>query len=199
MKRLLNLNTVYIVAAIIALGALFIPRAVEVFNLRIQGINYFTNDIENYHNNTHLIEGEYTIEIDLNNLENNKGKLLFDDGENQIYVSKVIAHNTREYELFFRSSGSYSLGGATIVSGVEHKHNNDGLMSKFQAKAKATYRGDTYKLSPSEYSGLNYNDVEEFGFYLELTNDIVPDFEEEGMIDVAVTNLYLNLWAKKSF
>lgn len=198
MKRLLNLNTVYIVATIIALGALFIPRAVEVFNLRTQGINYFTNNIENYHNNAHLIEGEYTIKIDLNNLENNKGKVLFDDGENQIYVSKVIAHNTRKYELFFRSRGSYSLGGATIVSGVEHKHNNDGLISKFQAIAKATYRGNTYKLSPSEYSGLNYNDEDEFGFYLQLPNDIVPDFEEE-MIDVAVTNLYINLWAKKSF
>ncbi|MDX1699312.1 MAG: hypothetical protein R3250_01780 [Melioribacteraceae bacterium] len=199
MKRFLNLNTVYIVAVIIVLGVLFIPRAVDIYTLRTQGINYFTNDIENYHNNAHPIEEEFTIEIDLNNLENNKGKVLFDDGENQIYVSKVIAHNTNEYELFFRSSGSSSLGGATIISGVEHKHNNDGLISKFQAKAKATYRGDTYKLNNSDYSGLNYSDVDEFGFYLELPEELVPDFEEEGMIDVAVTNLYINLWAKKSF
>ena len=199
MKKLLNLNTVYIVAAIIAFGFLFILPAVELFNLRAQGINYFTNDIEKYHNNAHPIEGEYTIEIDLNNLENNKGKVLFDDGENQIYVSKVIAHNTKEYEVFFSSSGNYSLGGATVVSGVEHKYNNDDLISEFQAKAKAAHRGDTYKLSPSEYSGVNYNGVDEFGFYLELPNDIIPDFEKEGMIDVTVTNLYINFWAEKSF
>lgn len=199
MKKLLNLNTVYIVAAIIALCALLIPRVVEVINLRTQGINYFTNDIEKYHNNAHPIEGEYTIKIDLNNLKNNIGKVLYDDGENHISVSKVISHNIREYELFFLSSGSYSIDGGTIVSGVEHKHNNAGLISKFQAEAKATYRGDIYKINPSEYSGLNYNDVEEFGFYLKIPNDIVANFEEEEMIVVTVTNLYINLWAKKSF
>lgn len=199
MKRFLNLNTVYMIAAIIVLGVLFLPRAVDIYNLRTQGINYFTNDIENYHNISHPIEGEYTIEIDLNNLDKNKGKVLFDDEENQIYVSKVIAHNTNEYELFFRSSGSSSLGGATIISGVEHKHNNEGLISKFQAKAEATYRGYTCELIPSEYSGLNYSDADEFGFYLELPKELVPDFEEEGMIDVTVTNLYMNLWAEKSF
>ncbi|TYS62079.1 hypothetical protein FZD47_18535 [Bacillus infantis] len=199
MKRFLNLNTVYMVAAIIVLGVLFLPRAVDIYNLRTQGINYFTNDIENYHNIAHPIEGEYTIEIDLNNLDKNKGKVLFDDEENQIYVSKVIAHNTNEYELFFRSSGSSSLGGATIISGVEHKPNNEGLISKFQAKAEATYRGNTCELIPSKYSGLNYSDADEFGFYLELPKELVPDFEEEGMIDVTVTNLYMNLWAEKSF
>jgi hypothetical protein len=199
MKRIFNLNTVYIVSAIIVLGFLFIPRAVEIYNLRTQGINYYTNVIANYHNNAHPIKGEYTIELDLNNLENNKGKVLFDDGENQIFVSKVIAHNTKKYEFFFRSSGSSSLGGATIVSGVEHKHNNDGLISKFQARAQTTYRGATYKLSPSEYSGLNYSDGDEFGFYLELPYEIVPYIKEEGRVEVAVTNLYINLWAKKSF
>ncbi|WP_366162070.1 hypothetical protein ABXS71_01995 [Bacillus infantis] len=199
MKRFLNLNTVYMIAAIIVLGVLFLPRAVDIYNLRTQGINYFTNDIENYHNIAHPIEGEYIIEIDLNNLDKNKGKVLFDDEENQIYVSKVIAHNTNEYELFFRSSGSSSLGGATIISGVEHKHNNEGLISKFQAKAEATYRGNTCELIPSEYSGLHYSDADEFGFYLELPKELVPDFEEEGMIDVTVTNLYMNLWAEKSF
>ncbi|MFB4166798.1 hypothetical protein [Virgibacillus sp. JSM 102003] len=194
MKRFLNLNTVYIAAAIIVLGVVLVPQAVEKYNLRTQGINYFTNNIEDYHNNAHPVKGENTIEIDLNDLESNKEKVLFQDGENQIYVSKVIAHNSNEYEVFFRSSGSYSLGGATLVSGVELQHNNDDLISKFQAKAKATYRGGTYQFSPSEDS----SDVDEFGFYLDLPDNINPDFEEKGMIDVTVTNLYVNFWAEKS-
>ena len=198
MKRFLNLNTLYIVIAIIALSVLLIPRAVEIYNLRTQGINYFAN--ENYHNKAFPIDREYTIEIDLNNLENNKRKVLFEDGENQIYVSKVIAHNPNKYELFFTSKGNFSLGGATIVSGVEHKHNKDSLISKFQAKAIATYKGDTYKLSNSEYPGLTHSGgVDEFGFYLELPDDIVQDFEKEGMIEVSVTNLYIHFWSKKSF
>lgn len=199
MKRFLNLNTIYIVAAIIALGALFIPRAVEIFNLRMQGINYFSSDIEKYHNNAHPIKEEYTIEIDLNNLKNNEGKVLYDDGENRIYLSKLFAHNTTDYELLFRSSGSYSLGGATLVSGVVHKHNNEGYTRNFQAEANARYLGDTYKLYPSGSSGLNYRDGDEFGFFLKLPNEIVQDFVGEVMVEVMVTNLYVNFWAKKLF
>ncbi|TDL31947.1 hypothetical protein E2R51_12075 [Jeotgalibacillus sp. S-D1] len=195
MKKFLNLNTLYIVAFIIALGAFFIPWAVTLYKFQTLGIHSFTNDIESYHNIAHPLDGEYTIEIDLNHLENNEGKVLFDDGENQIYVSKVIAHHPKEFELFFRSNGNASLGGASIVSGVEYIHNIDGLTSEFKAKAEATYRDDTFKLSPSEYSGINYNNADEFGFYLDLPNDIVLD--DEGMVVVAVTNLYLNLWAKK--
>ncbi|MFE8699787.1 hypothetical protein ACFYKX_04020 [Cytobacillus sp. FJAT-54145] len=199
MKKLINLNTLYILAAILVLGVLLIPRAWEIYSFRTQGINYFTDIIENYHNHAHRIEGEYTIEIDLNNLEDNKGKVLFDDGVNQIYVSKVIAHHAKEYELFFSSSGSFSLGGGTIVSGVEYEHNRDGLISNFQAKGNVTYRGDTYQLSHSEFSGLNDLNVDEFSFYLELPDEIVADLDEEGLIDVEVTNLYINFWAKKAF
>jgi len=197
MKRFLNLNTLYIVVAIIALSALLIPRVVEIYKLQTYGINYYANDIENFHNKTYPIDGEYTIQIDITDVDNNNRKVLFEDGENEIYVSEVIAHNPKKYELFFRSNGSLSLGGAVIVSGVEHKNYKDGLISKLQATAKATYKGDTYKLSPSEYSGLTNSGVDEFGFYLELPDDIASDFE--GMIDVTVTNLYINFWSKKSY
>ncbi|MFD1038388.1 hypothetical protein ACFQ3N_08245 [Virgibacillus byunsanensis] len=196
MKKYLNLNTVYIIAAIIAVGFLFVPRVIEIVNLRVQGISYVANDVENYHNNAHPIEGVYTIEIDLNQLENNEGKVLYDgDKETQIYVSKVIIHNEEDLEVSFRSKGNYSLGGATLVSGVKHESSKNGFTKSFQAESKATYKGDTYKLSPSGSSGLNYHNGDEFGFYFTFPDEI--DLEEESRVDVTVTNLYLNLWAKK--
>jgi hypothetical protein len=199
MKRLLNLNTLFIVAIIIAVSALFIPRVIEIFNLQAQGITYFTTDIENYYNNAHPIEEEFSIEIDLKNLEINSGKELFDDGENRIYLSRIISHNAKDFELFFRSSGSYSLGGATLVSGLKHKHNNDGIISDFQAEGTAMYMKNTIKLSPTVSSGLKYLDGDEFGFQLELPEPIASETEGDVLIDVVITNLYLNLWAKKSF
>ncbi|KIL52705.1 hypothetical protein [Jeotgalibacillus campisalis] len=197
MKKFFNLTTLYFAAAVIALGAFFIPFAVDQYNLRTQGIHYFTDDMENYHNNAHPIEDVYTIDIDLTDLESNKEKVLFDDGENQIYVSKVIAHQSNEYELFFKSSGNFSTDGATIVSGVEHKHTLDGLQSTFQAEAEAAYSGDTYPLSPLDYSGLSYSETDEFAFHLKLPDEVLSDIEEEGIIEVAVANLYLTIWAKK--
>ncbi|MEC5423501.1 hypothetical protein QGM71_08325 [Virgibacillus sp. C22-A2] len=194
MKKYLNLNTVYIAAAIIAFSFLLIPRLIETVNLRVEGISYVANDIENYLSNAHPIEGEFTVQIDLRELENNEGKVLFDDGENKIYVSKVNVHDEAGYEVFFRSSGDYNLGGATLVSGVKHAGNN-GFTNRLQAEAKATYKEVTYNLSPSASSGLNHRDGDEFGFYMDVPDKI--DLEEPSVVDVIVSKLYVNIWAKK--
>lgn len=198
-KSILNLNTVYIGAAIIALGSLFIVLASEWSGLWIKGIGYVANDAENYHNNAHPIEGEYTVEIDVSDLESNEGKVLYDDGEErQIYVSNVTIQNESDYEVYFRSRGTFSLGGATLVSGIAHTQNNNDFVSKFQAEANATYRDYHYKLRPSGYTSLKYRDGDEFGFYLNPPEkEIDIDLEEEQTVEVTVTNLYVNLWAEK--
>ncbi|MUK90511.1 hypothetical protein GMD78_19320 [Ornithinibacillus sp. L9] len=198
MKNIFNLNTVYIIAVIIALGSLLIPKGIELYNLQVQGISYVANDVEKYHNNAHPVEGEYAVTIDLSDLASNEGKVLFDDGENKIYLSEVIVHSEAEYEFFFRSRGRYSLGGASLVSGVTHTYYNGGFNSSLQAEVKASYKGETHELSPSGSSGLNYRDGDEFGFYLDFTDDIILDLKEEVMVDVTVTNLFVNLWAKKT-
>ncbi|WP_164669746.1 hypothetical protein [Virgibacillus doumboii] len=191
-KIRLNLNTLYIGAAIVTVGAVLIVFLSELGGVWINGISYLASDVEDYHNNAHAVEGKYKVEIDLSDLESNKGKVLFDDGENRIYVSRVIVKNGPEYEVFFRSSGTFSLGGATLVSGVDHTH------EEFRAEAKATYSGKSYKISQSDYSGLKYRNGDEFGFYLfPPEEDIDVDLEEESMIEVTVENLYVNLWAEK--
>ncbi|TFE00684.1 hypothetical protein [Jeotgalibacillus salarius] len=197
MKKFFNLNTFYIALAIIALSILFVPRIFDKIDFQTEGINYFIEHDENYHQNAHALEGEYTIEIDLSHLENNKGKVLFDDGENQIIVSEVTSSRTGEYEFFFRANGVSDLGGATIISGVEHTQHHDGLTSDFQAKAEAVHQGETYDLTPSAYTGLTESDQDEFGFHLALPNDIMTDLEENGTIDIVVTDLYINIWARK--
>ncbi|WP_245728780.1 hypothetical protein [Thalassobacillus cyri] len=53
MKKFLNLNTLYIVAGIIALSSFLIPRAIDMFQLQAHGIRHLAEDVERYHNNTH--------------------------------------------------------------------------------------------------------------------------------------------------
>ncbi|WP_430787088.1 hypothetical protein VBD025_15530 [Virgibacillus flavescens] len=194
MKKLLNLNTLYIAVGIIVLGVVLIPLGVQKYNLWTQGINYFTNNNDEFLNNSVPIDGEYTVEVDLNNLQSNEGKELYQENDVQIYVSKVIAHSKEEYELIFTAKGDYSLGGATLVSGVAQNDTNDGAENNFQANAKATYKGDTFNLSHSK----NSSELDEFGFRMELPDDIVSDLEEDGIIDVEVKDLYVNIWAEKS-
>ncbi|WP_188456038.1 hypothetical protein [Virgibacillus oceani] len=198
MRKLVNLNTVYVVAAIVAIGTIIIVWASEMSGIWTKGISHVANAVEEYHNAAFPVDGEFTVDIDLSDLESNEGKVLFDDGKNQIFVSKVV-RNESDYEVVFRSSGDFSLGGATLVSGIEHVRNSNDLTTDFQAEAQASYMGDTYKLSPSGSSGLDYRDGDEFGFYLYRQDETIDiDLEKESMIEVTVTNLYMNLWAEKS-
>ena len=148
--------------------------------------------------NAQPVDGEYVIQIDLSDFNNNEGKILFDDGENQIYISRVFVHNNSDYQVNLRSSGNYSLRSATLVSGIEHAYTDNAFTTIFHAEAKATYRGDTFALSRSSSSGLNYRDGDEFGFYLFPTdNEIDIDIEKESIIELTITNLHVNIWVKK--
>lgn len=196
MKKYFNLNTLYIVAGIIALVSFLIPQAIDMFQLQAHGIRHLAEDVERYHNNTHSMEGDYTVTIDLSDPESNEGKVLFDGEEgNQIYISRIV-QSSSSYTVVFRSSGSYNLGGGTLVSGLEHARNKNGFTHEFKAEAQAMYNGETFKLRPSSSSGLNYLSGDEFGFYL-FPPDEEIDLTKEPTIEVTITNLQLNLWAKK--
>lgn len=166
-------------------------------SLWMKGISHVAND-EGYRNAAHPVKGEYSVELDLSDLGSNEGKVLYDDGENQIYVSNVIVNNESDYEVYFRSSGTFSLGGATLVSGTEYVRENNSFTDNFQAKAQAKYKGETYQLHYSGYSGLNYRDGDEFGFYLSRPDEeIIVDSEVDPIIEVTISNLYINYWVKK--
>ncbi len=62
-------------------------------NLWINGISVIANDVDGYHLQTYPIEGEYTVTIDLSYLRSNVGKVLYDEGNNQIYVETVFVRN----------------------------------------------------------------------------------------------------------
>ncbi|SDJ78815.1 hypothetical protein [Sediminibacillus albus] len=196
-RRIFNLNTLYILMAIIAIGILLIPRIIESINLQSKGISYITSNIEDYYHNAFPKEGKYTVEIDLIDIESNEGKVLFEDSENTIDVTKVT-HSGSKYEVIFRSRGSFGSGGAILISGLEHTHKNNSFTSHFKAKAEAVYKDETYELSPSGSSGLDYRDGEHFGFYLFPPNQLKDiDLEEDPILEVTITNLQVNLWVKK--
>ncbi|SES67703.1 hypothetical protein SAMN05216389_101370 [Oceanobacillus limi] len=198
MNEQVNLDRVYHAFAAIIVATIFIIWISEHGGLWINGISHVANDTEDYHNNAYPVEGEYTVEIDLRDLESNEGRVLFDDGANQIYVSKVI-QNDSHYEVGFRSSGTFNTGGATLVSAVEHAHNRQGFTDIFRAEAQASYRGEDYELFQSGSSGLNYRDGDEFGIHLPSPDEGIDiDLEKEPMIEITITNLYINIWAEAS-
>lgn len=63
----------------------------------VNGMNYIAHNIEDYTLESYPIEGEYSITIDLSNLESNEGKVLYNDGENQITIYEVSVRDQTVY------------------------------------------------------------------------------------------------------
>ncbi|OIJ08804.1 hypothetical protein BKP35_17425 [Anaerobacillus arseniciselenatis] len=167
-------------------------------NLWKNGISVIANDVDRYHLQTYPIDGEYTVTIDLSDLRSNVGKVLYDDGNNQIYVETVYVRNESDFEVGFRTSGTYRLSGATLVSGIEHARTDNGFTSFERANAIATYRSESFKIYRSGSSGLNYRDGASFGYYLiPHDKEVVVDLDKDATMELNISNLYMHEWKKK--
>lgn len=176
-----------------------------LLGLWIDGMRYVVGNTDKYnYEEGHMVDGEYSVDIDLSDLQSNIGKELYNDGTHQIYVNWVHNSgnkNTGAYEIGFRSSGDYSLTGASLVSGIQHLMiDESSFTSEITAKMTSTYNGETYDSFNSSSSGINFKDGDEFSFYLFPhsaydTNEISLD--EKGVVEVTVTNLYKNIWTEK--
>jgi hypothetical protein len=176
-----------------------------LLGLWIDGMRYVVGNTDKYnYEEGNMVDGEYSVDIDLSDLQSNMGKELYNDGTHKIYVSGVHNSgnkNTGAYEIAFRSSGHYSLTGASLVSGIQHLMiDESSFTSEITANMTSTYMGETYDSFNSGSSGINFKDGDEFSFYLFPhstydTNRISLD--EKGVVEVTVTNLYKNMWTEK--
>ncbi len=167
-------------------------------NLWFYGMGDIADNVKDYYLELEPIDGTYSVLIDLSDPESNEGKVLFDDGEHQIYVSDVITLNEANYEVFFRTSGKYNLHGATLVSGIEHKRVQGGFSFDFLATARATYRGSNFKIYESGTSGINYKDGDSFGLYLiPHDTEVNVNISEDPIIEITLTNLIMHKWGRK--
>ena len=96
------------------LAALLLYMAWQIgwIGLWSQGIAYIANQSNEFSDkNGHVMQGEYSISIDLSDLKSNMNKELYNDGTQKIYVAWIDntgSTNTGGYRIGFRSNGEYS-------------------------------------------------------------------------------------------
>lgn len=173
--------------------------------LWIKGIAFIANNTKDFTTkNGHALPGEYSVSIDLSDLESNIGKELYNDGKHRIYVGWVDNTGTVSsggYRIGFRSSGRYSLAGAALVTGIQHiTLENKTSTSRIFAEMKAEYNGKIYNSPWFAMEGLHYKDGDAFCFYIfppEPYKNKEISLKEKGAVKLTVTNLYKNIWSKK--
>lgn len=203
MRRKISMSAI-ICMAIIAL-ILFTLWFTGLIELWTGGIASIANNTKEFTDiNGHVIQGEYSVSIDLDDLQSNVGKELYNDGDHKIYVSWIDNtgnSNSGGYRIGFRACGQYSLTNATLISGVYHATVDENSFTyDMSAKMTAKYNDKVYNSGVFGTSGLNYKDGDDFAFYI-FPNESYEKGEislnEKGKVYLTVTNLYKNVWTKK--
>ncbi len=200
----MSLNKKTVTAGVLIFLAVFAVIIINsgLLGLWSKGIASIANNISEYTTSSgEPLQGEYSVTIDLSDLEGNIGKVLYSDKTHKIYVSWL--DNTQgkgpgEYRILFRSQGEYSLKGASLISGIQHATVDDNAFTQIlTAKMTAQYKGKTYTSREFSTSGLNYKDGDEFGFYIfpqEAYEQKEVTFNETGEVVLTISNLYSNVW-----
>ncbi|MCD9021992.1 hypothetical protein [Cohnella silvisoli] len=202
----MKIKTRNISVLLIILGALFlIFWRIGLLGLWNEGISYIADNTKNYSDkNGHIIQENYSISINLADLKSNIGKVLYDDGDNKIYVIWVSNSdniNSGGYNIGFRSIGKYSLSGATLISGVHHKTLGEhSFTTEMSAKMTVEYKSKKYSSSTAGISGLNYKDGDDFSFFIfpstaYETKEV--SLNETGEVIITISNLFKNIWIRK--
>ena len=178
-------------------GYLFLHS--NTYGVLFNGLSYMNNSPDKYVLSYHEIPGEYSLEIDLNDLESNVGKRIWQDGEKYIEVYLVDDDNGR-YRIFFRSHGVYEMQKGNLISGTKHiKYDNNSGSCAMQAKLSTKYNGKIYDCNVQGMSGINEKDGDTFGFYVfpskAYREDNVP-LENAGIVTVTISNLIEHRWVK---
>ncbi len=203
MRKKVNKISIILVAIIaVIFAALWFTG---IIGLWIHGMAYIADNTKTFTDTEgYVVQGEYSISINLDDLQSNLGKELYNDGSSKIYVSFIDntgSTNTGGYEIGFRSSGEYSLSQATLVSGIHHKTVDESSFTMdMSAKMTAKYNGKIYISKEYGTSGLNYKDGDDFSFYIfpiEAYEKGEISLQEKGTVQLTVTNLYKNMWTKK--
>jgi len=170
-----------------------------LFGLWTNGMSYLANNTNQFAENGHSVDGRYSVTVDLSNLESNIGKEIYNYGEHRIYVSWIQKTQNGGYDIGFRSSGQYSLSGATLISGLHHETINDHLFTtSTTAKLTAEYNGKIYNAQVTGQCGLNYKDGDCFSFSFFLDDEANQKIiEDTGIVGLTITDLYKNIWRKK--
>ena len=175
-----------------------------IIGLFLNGMSYIGNNTKEFnYTEGYLITDEYSFSINLNDLESNVGKEVYNDGESTISVSWIDntgSSDTGGYRIGFRSCGTYTLNGATLVSGARHEQVDDTSFTTYMtAKMTAGYKDKVYESNVLGTNGLNYKEGDEFSFYIfptEAYDNGEVGLKENGIVELSVKDFYKNIWAR---
>ncbi len=183
----------YLNLAIILLTITIITLIITgITSFWINGLGYVAGNPEKYKVSHEILEGSYSLKINLNDLESNNGKIIYNDRKNKIYIDDITWKDDG-YRINFRSTGNYSLHGGTLISGIKHDYiENQGYFTIKTAQLIVLYKGNETQAKFIGVSSINYKDGDDFSFFIKPISEYSGD-----SITIKLVDLCKNTWNKK--
>lgn len=118
------------------------------------------------------LDGAWSVELDLNNLPSNEGKILYEDESGcRIVVSEVSRKAPYEYRVFLQTHGVYDRNGGQLVSGsFPALDASTSVIPSDWPKATASVAGLTRSCPLSQMDCLDRKDGNQIVFHLSSTD-----------------------------
>ena len=135
------------------------------------------------------VPGRWSVELDLEDLESNAGKVLYKDESGcRILVDSVDENEPGEYRVHFRSCGVYGREGGELVSGCQSVPvEKTSWTWEMAAAMTAAVEGEEYACSIAGFTGLCYKDGNMFSFHLNPRTEDGEQVSLEGLEKLTVT------------
>ena len=136
------------------------------------GLRYHLWNI-NYTTSQEAVPGQWSVELDLKDLDSNVGKVLYEDTSGcLIVVSEVNKQAPYQYRVFFRAFGVYDRTGGQLVSGaISPIQASTSFIPSNWPAATASTAGLTRECPIAGFSGsLDRKDGNTFSFHLSSTD-----------------------------
>ncbi len=191
---------VFIIGSIVIVIAIIYLFKTGYVDLWMNGMGAVFHNTERYSNEeSKVLKESIKFEINLANLESNKGTEIYNDGENKIVIKEVGKHDNSGggYYISFDATGPCTIKGATLVSPVESRHVSlDTSTSVLVSKLYSTYKGKQYECPLYGIGGYGTN----VAFYVFPSNayeDEDVSLDETGIVKFELVDLYMNIWKRK--
>lgn len=191
----------------IIIGLAFVLFFSDSIAVQMQGVAYFMDNTDTKFD--HVITPDlnsYSVQIDLDNLGSNAGKVLYSNNGVQVKVESVYKAETRDnagdnkqyYIVEFHSFPKYSASHCEFISFFPSSYGNKGFLfpRDLQAKCKTSYNGKEYNRDPILIVVGAEKLIGCALFPSQAINDEVLN-NPHGTATFTVSNLYLHTWDKK--
>ena len=194
--------------AVIAL--LFVCLAICKLYTQTNHYGVMTSGLSHIHRNTNdyaLIysdeSSETSTELNLNDLESNVGKIIWQKDKQYIEITSINCKRLHkgEYDIYFKSHGVYNTNEGVLTTAVKHiRVDENSFADTMMGDMFVNINGISYPCERRSNSSIMYKDGDTFGFSFCLEEILGNDFtscETVGTVEITFENLVEHRWTKR--